>query len=132
MDQQNEREQILNAPKRHFVAPKFLLGKKGHTNHILKLDTICFVYTQNKMVYIFDNTGTKFISEYSLGYLEEVLDPSVFFRGNRQYLLNLHYIKCFRNLNKLRIEVEMVLPQGHKVVLSQWATSRFRRWVQHI
>ena len=51
-----------------------LLVKRGLEYISLRLEDIILFYTENKLVYIIDVAGKKYISEKNLGELEEILD----------------------------------------------------------
>ena len=56
-----------------------LLVRKGIENIPLKMEDIVVIYTENKLVYVIDKDGKKYIAEQHLADLEEELDDSVFF-----------------------------------------------------
>jgi DNA-binding LytR/AlgR family response regulator len=107
-----------------------LLVRKGLENMILKLDDIVLLYTENKIVYVIDKFGKKYIADKNLTDLEEELDDSAFFRVNRQYILNLNYIKGYKPYEKVKLVVELSVPDlNHVIIVSQETAPDFRRWM---
>jgi two-component system LytT family response regulator len=60
----------------------------------------------------------------SLNYLEEKLPESHFFRANRQYLINIHFIQNINSYFNNTLQVEM--PDGIKVEISQRQSVKFK------
>ncbi|WP_353480623.1 LytTR family DNA-binding domain-containing protein [Haliscomenobacter sp.] len=60
----------------------------------------------------------------SLNYLEEKLPESHFFRANRQYLINIHFIQNINSYFNNTLQVEM--PDGIKIEISQRQSVKFK------
>ena len=73
-----------------------LIVKKGIENISIKLEDIAMFYTENKMVYLVDKNQKKYIVDRTLNELEVELDNAIFFRANRQYIINLNFVKCYK------------------------------------
>lgn len=107
-----------------------LLVQKGLENILLKLEDIVLFYTENKIVYVVDRFEKKYLTDSNLLELEEELDPVVFFRANRQYIINLNFIKSFRAYEKVKIKVDLNLSElNHCIIVSQETAPHFRRWI---
>ena len=107
-----------------------LVVKRGQEHVIVKTEDIVLLYTDHKIVYVLDKTCTKYIFEGNLSYLEAQLEPSLFFRANRQYLVNIDYIKSYRTFEKVKLSIEFTIPVGeHRVIVSQENAPVFKRWI---
>ena len=110
-----------------------LVVKKGAENMFLLLNNIVLFYTENKIVYAIDEVGKKYMAEQSLSALESELDNSFFFRANRQYIININYIKSFRAYEKVKLRVNMNLgelnEQSYIIIISQETAPAFRKWI---
>ncbi len=107
-----------------------LLVKKGLENIALKLDDIVLLHSENKIVYVTDKAGKKYIADKNLSDLEQDLDDSIFFRVNRQYILNMNYIKGFKPYEKVKLVVDLTLPElNHVIIISQETAPGFRKWM---
>ncbi|MEP7376983.1 MAG: LytTR family DNA-binding domain-containing protein [Chitinophagaceae bacterium] len=107
-----------------------LLVQKGLENILLKLEDIVLFYTDNKIVYVVDRSEKKYLMDSKLLELEEALDPLIFFRANRQYIININFIKSFRSYEKVKIKVDLKLTDiNHCIIVSQETAPRFRRWI---
>jgi DNA-binding LytR/AlgR family response regulator len=107
-----------------------LVVKRGLEYISLKLDEIVLFYTENKLVYVTDILGKKYISEQNLAELEGVLDNSRFFRVNRQYIVHINYIRGFKPYERVKLQVELNIPGfDHHIVISQENAAQFRKWI---
>lgn len=107
-----------------------LIVRKGLENLSLRLEDIAFFYTENKIVYVIDKNGKKYLSDKNLGELEEELDDVHFFRANRQYIININYIKGFKAYEKVKLMVDMNLPEAERcIIISQETAPAFRKWM---
>ena len=107
-----------------------MLVRKGLENISLRLDEIALFYTENKIVYVMDNTGKKYLADKNLTDLEEELDDTMFFRANRQYIVNINYVKGFKAYEKVKLLVELTIPElSHCITISQETAPAFRKWM---
>jgi two-component system, LytTR family, response regulator len=111
---------------------KRMIVKKGMENISLQLSDIVLIYTENKIVYVIDRLGKKYIADSNLSDLEEVLDRSVFFRANRQYILNINFIRGFKPFERVKLLVDLTIPElNHHIVISQEMAPQFREWMHN-
>ncbi len=107
-----------------------LIVKKGMENISLRLEDIVLFFTENKIVYVVDQWGKKYLVDRNLGELEEDLDNTIFFRANRQYIVNINYIKGFKPYEKVKLQVDLVLPDlNYSIIISQETAPAFRKWM---
>jgi DNA-binding LytR/AlgR family response regulator len=109
---------------------KRLLVNKRREVYCLLLQDIILFYSRNKTVQVLDKEGKWYFSEKSLTELDLILDPDIFFRANRQYILNINYIKsfCTHEKNKIQVNIEHY---STPVIVSQDSASSFRNWMQN-
>ena len=116
----------------HFSTKKKsrLLVRKGLENISLKLEEIVLFYTENKIVYVTDHSGKKYLADKNLTDLEEELDDTMFFRANRQYIVNINYVKGFRAYEKVKLQVDLTITElNHCIIISQETAPAFRKWM---
>ncbi|MDQ2863243.1 MAG: LytTR family DNA-binding domain-containing protein [Bacteroidota bacterium] len=109
---------------------KRLLVKKGLENIALKLEDVVLIYTQDKLAYVMDFAAKKYIVDKTLTELESELDGSIFFRLNRQYIVNIDYVKSFKSFDKVKLLLDISIPEiNHSIVISQETAPAFRKWM---
>jgi len=107
-----------------------LIVKKGMENISLRLEDIVLFFTENKIVYVVDQWGKKYLVDKNLGELEEDMDDTIFFRANRQYIVNINYIKGFKPYEKVKLQVDLILPDlNYCIIISQETAPAFRKWM---
>ena len=99
-------------------------------NISLRLDEIAVFYTENKIVYVVDQSGKKYLADKNLTDLEEELDENTFFRANRQYIVNINFVKGFKAYEKVKLLVDLNVPDiNHCIIISQETAPAFRKWM---
>lgn len=88
------------------------------------------LYTENKLVFVIDRYGKKYIGDKNLGEIEKELDPDVFFRANRQHLVNLNFISGFRSFEKVKLLIDLnALEYKKEIIVSQENAPHFKQWI---
>lgn len=102
----------------------------GRNIVLVNIDDIsCF--TKEEIIYLVHKDGKKYITDFrSLDEIEELLDPALFFRANRQYIIALKYIDSMRSDETGKITIKMKLEPCPEVVVSKEKASQFRKWVE--
>jgi DNA-binding LytR/AlgR family response regulator len=107
-----------------------LLVKKGLENISLLLEDVVLFFTENKIVYVIDKTGRKYLIDKNLSDLEVELDNKTFFRVNRQYIININYIRSFKAYERVKLQIELTVTDlNYFIVVSQETAPLFRKWI---
>ncbi len=118
---------ISNPPKERLIV------RKGMDHIPLKVEDIVLFYTENRLTFLIDRNGKKYIADSILSELEQELDKSKFYRANRQYIINIDFIKGYKTIEKVKISVEMTLePEKFPIIISQDSAAHFREWIAKI
>lgn len=109
-----------------------MLVKKGMENISLRLEDVVLFYTENKIVYVLDRCGKKYLTDKNLAELEEELDETSFFRANRQYIVNINFIRGFKSYEKVKLILELTQTEiNHSIIISQEMAPQFREWMHN-
>ena len=116
---------VDNAPRKRIIV------KRGKEYILLKCEQVVMVYTESKIVYVIDQEGKRYMHEDNLANVIQYLDPEQFFRVNRQYILNIGFIKSFKSYEKVKLQVSLIVPEltHHTIIVSQEMAPDFRNWV---
>lgn len=107
-----------------------LLVKKGLENISLLLEDVVLFFTENKIVYVIDKNGKKYLIDRNLSDLEVELDTKMFFRVNRQYIVNINFIRSFKAYERVKLQIELTLSDlNYFIVVSQETAPLFRKWI---
>jgi DNA-binding LytR/AlgR family response regulator len=107
-----------------------IIVRKGVSNISLVLQDVVLFYTENLMVYVIDNKGMRYLVDKSLNSLEAELDKRIFFRANRQYILNINFIQGYKNYERVKLLVTLTQKEiDHLVIVGQEKARAFRHWL---
>ncbi len=107
-----------------------LVVKRGAEHVFLLLDDVVLFYTENKIVFVLDKEGRKYMADKNLSDLEEELDKETFFRVNRQYILNINYVKSYKSYDRVKLQVDLHISHpAHNIVISQETAPLFKKWI---
>ena len=109
-----------------------LVVKRGIENISMILHNLVLFYTENRIVYTIDDMGKKYLVEKTLCELTHELDDRIFFRANRQYIINLNHVKSFKAYEKVKLKVDLKTDNvnaQHFIIISQETTPAFKKWI---
>lgn len=90
---------------------------------------ICFVYVLNKHVFIQLNNGTQLSYGAPMEQIEQRLDPKVFFRINRQFIVNKSCIVKMTNESRGRVTLETRPASKQNTTVSVERATEFKQWL---
>ena len=110
---------------------KRFLVKRGTDYISVRTEDIAYFYATHKLVCMVDNQGQKFILDQSLADIEKQLDPALFYRVNRKFLVQLGAIKKIRTYPKSKLQLEVAPSINEDIIISQENVSAFKQWMDH-
>jgi DNA-binding LytR/AlgR family response regulator len=112
---------------------QLIIAKSGTQYITIKLNDIAFFTTSDKLVFAVVGDGRKFLVDQKLADLEAELDPGVFFRVNRQYIINAFFIKSFLPYKRGQIILDILVNNFKgEIIVSQLLTPDFKAWIHNI
>lgn len=110
-----------------------IIVKKGIEFQSIKTEDVAFFYTEHKLVFLVDKEGKKFMTHANnLSDLMMQLNKKMFYRANRKYIININYIKKYKPVNRVKLEVDLMIPVAEPIVVSQENTSDFKQWIESL
>jgi len=86
-------------------------------------------FSKEEVIYLLNNEGKKFITDFrSLDEIQELLDPKLFFRANRQFIIHLRFIESFRTDELGKLHVTIKCSKLDELVISKEKAAEFRKW----
>lgn len=119
---------IASLKKEKTYKTHFLIPVKGSKLIPLLAKDIAFIHIEDGLVKAKTADEKSYILEYTLDELAGMLNPSNFFRANRQFIIARNYIKevDFWFNNRLSVNLKVATPE--KIVISKVRVSEFRDW----
>lgn len=108
-----------------------IVVRKGTEHVLLRLEDVAMMYTENKMTFVFDREGKKYVGEKNLADIYHELNDETFFRANRQYIVNIEFVKGYKSYEKVKLLVGLTIPElsHHSIIVSQENAPHFRKWI---
>jgi DNA-binding LytR/AlgR family response regulator len=103
--------------------------KIGEQIKILDASGIAYAMAEQKMCFFYLADGTRLPSDHTLDELEELLDPAVYFRVNRQYLVNISAIETVTTYSKSRLVLKLKPVAKTEVMVSTERSASFKKWL---
>ena len=122
-------QQLLSQKSSGNGIKKRFLVKRGIDYISIKTEEIAYFYATHKVVCLVDTKGNKFILDQSLSDLEKQIDPVLFYRVNRKYLIHINAIKKMKSYPKSKIQLEIVPPVAEEIIISQENVASFKDWI---
>ena len=95
----------------------------------IKAEDIAYIYHNNKLSYFYLFDGRKVPSFYNLKEIEDMLDPDLYFRANRQFIIHLKAIHNVERQPSSKIILKLTPAINKEIVLSKERSKYFRKWM---
>jgi two-component system, LytTR family, response regulator len=103
--------------------------KIGEHLSAIAVEDIEFFYGENKIVYLKNKNGRKYVVDYTLEQLETMLDPLRFFRLNRKFISTIEAIKDVISYSNSRLKIVLIAPPDKEdVLVSREKVESFKEW----
>ncbi len=98
---------------------------------LIKLREVAYFMADGKFLYLFTTNGHRYLLEESLHELEKQLNPKLFFRINRKFIVNYHAIQEMYYYSKSRIKLKLIppCPQEVSAIVSREKSVKFKQWL---
>lgn len=107
-----------------------LLAKYGARYRLVNVNDVAYAYIEERMVYVVTHNGTRpYPIDFTLDQLEQRLDPSRFYRVNRQVIASIDAIETLVTLSRSRLKIELRPAPAFEVLVSKERTAAFRQWL---
>ncbi len=123
------RELINNLLTKRKFKERFLV-KSGQRMYFRDTAEIDHFFADDKLCYLTDLEGKKFLIDFTLEQLEDMLNPESFFRINRSAIVQLKSIREIRQLNGNRLQVFTKSGSGDHLIVSRSRVPNFKTWLQ--
>jgi two-component system, LytTR family, response regulator LytT len=105
------------------------LVKQGSKFVPVSTDQIAYIYSSHKLTFLKTRTGQRFVIDHNLESLEPVLNPSDFFRANRQFILGSSSIREVHSWFNGKLKVVVIPESEDEVIISREKARDFRNWL---
>lgn len=98
--------------------------------YVLVLTTeIAYFSSENKTTYLTTFSDKKYVVEQTLENLEKELDPEMFFRVSRQFIVSLKSVSKIHLYFNSQLKIELAPSTGEGIMLSREKSSQLKKWL---
>ena len=108
---------------------KRFLVKNGNKLTSIETGEVAYFFTEGRLNFFKTASNKKFIVDYSIDELEEMLDPEQFFRINRSFVVSLNSVSQIEEFFGNRLALKIIPDQDKEVIVSREKVSEFKRWM---
>ncbi|HCX20525.1 MAG: DNA-binding response regulator [Flammeovirgaceae bacterium] len=107
---------------------RFVVKVGDHLKSVLTKD-IQLIYSQDKGTYLFTNDGKRFLVDYTMDKVEDMLSKMEFFRISRKFLIQIDYIKDIVAYTNSRLEIKVEGFTDEQVIVARERVADFKEWL---
>lgn len=107
---------------------RFLVSR-GDSLIPVSVDEIAYFCAEDGVVYLITKDSRRFIINHTLEDLECKLDPSLFFRINRQFIVAFNAIQKVHNYFNYKLKLDIAPDPKTELIVSKTRTSEFKQWM---
>lgn len=127
---QEQVQQLLELTKVGKEYKKRFITKTGDKIRHISVEDISYFFSEQDYTYLVTKEKNKFILDYTLDELMNVLDPDDFFRLSRKYIAKIHSIAQVNKYFNSRLEVELTPPADDQILISRIRVPEFLKWLE--
>lgn len=125
---QNIRQAAQQLGQQGGYKSRFLV-KVGQRIRAVKTEEIAYFFSEDKVSFLQTHAAQKFPVDYTLDAVAEMLDPQLFFRANRQFLVHIEAVHEVHPYFKGRVKLSLQPDPETDVVVSSEKTPAFKVWL---
>jgi DNA-binding LytR/AlgR family response regulator len=121
------RNLLINPIDRKFK--KRITVKVGQHIKIINIDEVVCFFSENKSTYIQTTSNRNYALDSSLEHWQEDLNPELFFRVNRTFIVHLNSIKDIIAHSNSRLQLILHTGIDREIIVSRERVKDFKNWI---
>lgn len=99
--------------------------------HIKTIETkdIAYFYTETRSNFIVTDDGKRYVVDFNLDQIQEMIDPAKYYRINRQFIIGIHAISQMTTWTKGRVHIQLNPPAKQETIVSTERSADFKKWL---
>jgi two-component system LytT family response regulator len=125
LDEMKELFKDLNKSKQY--KERFAVHM-GRSVTLIPVDDIA-LFIKEELIFLINRDGNRFITDFrSLDEVEELVNPKIFYRVNRQHLVHLPFIESYRGDDTGKLALKLRGIKTIDLVVSKEKAAEFKKW----
>lgn len=118
---------LLQNPQQQYKS-RFMV-RLGQKIVAIPVEKIAYFFSESKLTYLVTNDQKKYPIDQTLDELTSLLDPHIFFRINRQFIITFQSIAEIHPYFKGRMKLNLSPAATEEVIISSERTPEFKKWI---
>lgn len=118
---------LLQSPQQQYKS-RFMV-KLGQKIVAIPVEKIAYFFSESKLTYLVAHDQKKYPIDQPLDELVSLLDPRIFFRVNRQFIITFQCIAEIHPYFKGRMKLNLTPAASEEVIISSERTPEFKKWI---
>ncbi|MDH5604171.1 MAG: LytTR family transcriptional regulator, partial [Cyclobacteriaceae bacterium] len=99
--------------------------------HIKSIPTevISYFFSREKGTFCVTNEGKKYLLDYSLEFVEKRLDPKIWYRINRKYIIHFEAVNDIISYSNSRLKVLLPHSSDNEIIVARERVRDFKNWL---
>jgi len=107
--------------------PRFMV-KVGEHLRSVQTENIVLFFSEGRNVTLITNHSKRYIVDYKMEELENMLNPEHFFRLGRSFIVNINFIADTLVYSNSRLKVTLSIPFEEEIIVSREKVKQFKDW----
>ena len=108
---------------------KRFVVRYGEHIKTIDIEEVVYFYTEDKATFLCTKDARRFVIDFNLDTLDSILDPKIFFRINRQFIISIHSIAEMFAYSKSRVLIKLNPAAKHETIVSTERSADFKHWL---
>lgn len=128
VDFEDIKKLLVNPVEREYK--KRFTVKVGQHIKMVQVDEIECFYSEHKGTYAYTHRGRNYLLDTTLEGLETELAPETFFRVNRKFYVNIHFIKDIISYTNSRLKIKLQKYAEQEIIVARERVKDFKVWLE--
>ncbi len=112
----------------HNYKKRFVI-KVGEHIRSIPVENILYFYSYEKATFLHTSDNRNYVIDYPLEQLENLVDPGLFFRVNRKYMIAMNSFDDIISYSNSRLKVELLHSDDQDVIVAREKVKEFKNWL---
>lgn len=106
------------------------ITRVGRKTKIIPAGEVAYFFSEDKISFVMHLDGRRYPLDLTLAEIETRVDPNLYFRANRQYIVRIDSIALIHTLSKSRLKLELKPKPSGNVIVSSEKSASFKKWIE--
>ena len=125
--QHSQIEEVVNMLTNKYK-DRFVVKVGVHIKPI-EIINILYFYSLQKATYIHTNGNKNYVIDFSLDQIENIVNPKIFFRINRKFVVNINAINDIVSFSNSRMKINLQGSDIEDIIVSREKVKSFKNWL---